>query len=85
MINQMLMHDARKLFHSGMIKGARVCPCAMQPDRYWIQLVLDDSVREQYGEAITRQRGGLREFATIDGAATTIRDIGFRRFEVVTD
>lgn len=84
-MKQMLMHDARKLFHSGMLRGVRVCTSEMQPDRYWIQLLAVDAVLAQYGDAITRQRGGRREFSTIDGAATTVRDIGFRRFEVVID
>lgn len=84
-MNQMLMHDARKLFHSGMITAARVCPVEFEPDKYFIQIDATAPIIEQYGNEITRQRGGRRVFATIDGAATTIRDIGFRRFEVVTD
>lgn len=82
-MNQMQMHDARKLLHLGQLRGARVLEDPMEErPKFYIQVVADPAVVEQYGDVITRQRGGVRYFSSIDSAATTVRDIGFRTFEV---
>ena len=71
--------DAKTVFDLGGFSKALIVPTPMGAG-YHLHLVRFGKGGET--EVIERQRGGWRVFTTIDAAANTANQIGFRRIEV---
>ena len=71
--------DAKTVFDLGGFSKALIVPTPMGAG-YHLHLVRFGKGGET--EVLERQRGGWRVFTTIDAAANTANQIGFRRIEV---
>ena len=71
--------QAKWVFEQGGFSKALVA-CAPMGTGYHLHLVTFG--RQSSTELIELQRGGTREFKTIDAAVQTAKNIGFRRVEV---
>ena len=76
---KMQERDAKTVFDLGGFSKALIAPTPMGSG-YHLHLVRFGKAAET--EVIERQRGGWRVFPTIDAAANTANQIGFRRIEV---
>lgn len=75
----MQLSEAKTLFDAGVLVRAVVVRAPMAAG-YHLELFRKGA---KAGEAIERQRGGYRVYATIDAAVASAEAIGFRQIEVV--
>jgi hypothetical protein len=77
-VNMMLEKEAAIRFDSGQFKRAIVTPAPLVQGEWVLQLERKDKSTA----VISRQRGGVRHFKTIDAAYRTAIKIGFRTISV---
>ena len=71
--------EAKLAFDSGRYSKAVIVPTLMGAG-YHVHLIRFGKHAES--DVIERQRGGWRVFSTIDAAANTAHNIGFKRIEI---
>lgn len=76
----MQLAEAKTLFDAGVLVRAVVVRAPMAAAGWHLELYRKSA---RTCEAIERQRGGFRVFATIDAAVASAEAIGFRQIEVV--
>ncbi len=78
-MNSESLNVIQALFDGGTLKAAKALPVPMQSGLYHLHLYGQNG---SHVAALEAQRGGLREFKTLDACASMARRIGFSQLAV---